>query len=118
MKTKTLLTTILTSLVTLTFFTSCVTVRTTYYKNAARVRVRFESLRATRTFYDALIVRRFPAYEGRGNVCLAIDAPYSWKTTESADVIFNKAIAMADTNHDGVISEREAKAYASVKSSP
>lgn len=46
------------------------------------------------------------------NICISIYPPYWQHHNVSENVRFNRAVAVADTNHDGSISEAEAQVYA------
>jgi hypothetical protein len=82
--------------------------------------VKFESPAAAQTFYNAVLAKYFPTEEKHktdGNEYGAdLDLPmplwYEHNTRKSYHVIVNDAVAVADANHDGTITEAEAAAYA------
>lgn len=81
------------------------------YKNEPRRGVRFSNVQAAQAFYEALLFANTP--KGRGVVSLGIPLPYGHRTLSTANVRFNEAVQTADSNHDGIISESEARAFAS-----
>jgi hypothetical protein len=109
-------------LAVLTLFTAmllsgCALTKTTY-EDAPLNSAKFESTQASQTFYNALFASRYPARHDppkTDNVySVALDFPFDFghHTVDSYRVMLNEAMAAADTNHDGVISEAEASAYA------
>jgi PadR family transcriptional regulator PadR len=99
----------------------CVNLNTTYYDDAPRRDMRFASEQAATTFYNALLAERFPPpplqddgqpVRDRDTLSLLVVTPLSSHHAKSDHVIFNEAAAQADTNHDGLITEAEATAYA------
>jgi len=90
------------------------------YEDAPLTPVKFESTQAAQTFYNAILARFFPAdanEEKNDNTYSAgLDVPmplwYDHDTEKSYRVIVNEAVAKADANHDGVITETEAEAFA------
>ncbi len=85
----------------------------TAIKNEPRQSVRFSSPQAAQTFYDAYLSANSP--EGDGSVALFVALPYQHRTVSTDNVRFNSAVRTADSNHDGVISEKEARAFAAQK---
>jgi len=106
----------------LVLLTGCVSVKRYTYQDAPKSDMRFESLAAATTFYDALLAKKFPTQQQskgpHGDVTISLPMPYMQyrQTRTSANVLFNEAATKADANHDGVISEEEARVYAQVKS--
>ena len=89
---------------------SCVTYTT--YKDAPRRKVAFSSTKAAQTFYDAYSLIDTPNGNGELTVVLiAVRSPYLHSTKPKENVKFNAAIQAADTNHNNIISEKEAKVY-------
>jgi len=86
----------------------CVT-RTTI-KDESRQGVHFSSPEAAQTFYDAYLSVSSP--KGHGSVVLYVALPYQHRTVSTDNVRFNSAVQAADRNHDGIISEEEAVAFA------
>lgn len=91
--------------------TGCVSVHKVSHTDAPRTNVKFESLAAAGTFYDALLVSRFPG-AGKHSKLLVGQTLYTRETRPSANVMFNTAAATADLNADGTILESEAEAFA------
>lgn len=78
-------------------------------KDEARQRLRFSSATSAQTFYDAYLAVASPTPKDSLTVSLL---PY-WKESSYTDnVHFNEAARTADTNHNRMISDTEAKAYA------
>ena len=92
----------------------CVT-RTTF-KDEPRQSVHFASAEAAQTFYDAYLARNYryspPDKTKMNEVTVIIAMPYRLFTVQTENFRFNHAIQLADTNHDGIISDVEAQAYA------
>lgn len=87
---------------------SCVTY--TAYQDEPRRKVSFSSARAAQTFYDAYASVDTPY--GNGNVFVTLIPIYPpYRTTPKENIKFNAAIQSADTNHNNIISEKEAQAY-------
>lgn len=87
---------------------SCVTRIT--WKNESRRSVRFSSAQAAQTFYEALLFANVP--KGRGAVTVGVPLPYGHRTLSTENVRFNAAVRTADSNHNGTISENEARGFA------
>jgi hypothetical protein len=92
--------------------TGCVAVHKVRYNDAPRTNVEFESLAAAHTFYDKLLARNFPI-SGKRSKLLIGQTIYTKETRPSANVVFNAGAAAADMNGDEMISESEARAFAS-----
>jgi len=100
-------------------FSGCTMSKTTY-EDAPLAAVKFESVQASQTFYNAILAGYFPVQEDgskqSNDYSANLDVPMPlWvkhDTTESYRVIVNEAVAKADVNHDGVITEAEAEAFA------
>lgn len=80
------------------------------YKNEPRQSVRFSSALAAQTFYDVLLFANVP--KGRGAVTVRVPLPYGHRTISTQNISFNSAVRTADSNHDTIISESEARAFA------
>jgi hypothetical protein len=106
---------ILAAVTTSTLLTGCVAVHKVHYKDATRTDVRFESLEASSTFYDALLAKKFPP-PGKDSRILLGQTLYTSETRPSANVVFNSAVAVADLNQDAIISDAEANLFAAAKS--
>jgi hypothetical protein len=95
-------------------------VHTTYYDDAPRQDTRFESQQAATTFYNAVLAEHYPPPPLRDDdkpahetLSLWVGENFvTWNHVKSSNVIFNDAAAQADTNHDGLITEAEAAAFA------
>ena len=86
-------------------------------KNETRVKVSFASAMAAQVFYDAYLARNHPNPINStnavvNNIWVSFRLPYWQYHNVSENVRFNRAVAAADTDHDGLISEAEAQAYA------
>lgn len=95
---------------------SCITsgcVTHTTIKDESRQSVHFSSPEAAQTFYDAYLSVTSP--KGHGVVTLYVALPYQHRTVSTDNVRFNSAVQAADSNHDGIISEEEALAFAAPK---
>jgi hypothetical protein len=90
--------------------TGCVTY--TAVKDEPREGIRFSSPEAAQTFYDAYLSTFSP--KGHGSVTIGEwpPLPYRQRTVSTDNVRFNSAVQSVDSNHDGVISDDEARAYA------
>ncbi len=90
----------------------CVTCTT--YRDEPRRKVRFSSARTAQTFYDAYASIGTPIGSGILSVGVGfpMPLPYRRSTVPTENVKFNAAIQAADTDHNGVISEQEARTYA------
>lgn len=86
----------------------CVTQTTV--KDEPRQSVHFSDPQAAKTFYDAYLAAASP--KGHGTVAVYVPLPYWHRTVSSDNIRFNSAVRTADSNHDGVISEEEARAFA------
>jgi hypothetical protein len=95
------------------FLTGCA--GTTFsYQDAPPTPVQFESMKAEQTFYNAILAKYFPAFDGRANEFSSnlLEVGWDHEIRQSSNVIFNEAVAAADTDHNNVITEAEANAYA------
>ena len=94
----------------------CVSATKYSYQDAPKNNVQLASVTAASTFYDAMLAKRFPAQgPPHGMVTVYVPMPYHHVTRSSSNVLLNAATAQADANHDGVISEEEAQAFATRK---
>jgi hypothetical protein len=89
-------------------------VSTSTVKNESRATVRFASPTSAQVFYEAYITKIYTRPMGE-SFCLEVGVPvrmpYEHREYLTDNVYFNAAVNAADTNHDGVISEEEAKRY-------
>lgn len=90
----------------------------TTVKDEPRASVHLASVEAAQTFYDAHIMENYAwrrdDRDAGWSVSAGIDvpAPFERNKMVTDNVKFNNAIRETDTNHDGTISDAEAKAYA------
>lgn len=89
--------------------TSCVTY--TKHQDEPRVKTRFASTTAAQVFYDAYASVGTPMGKGSIKVGIMLQLPYSQTNIDTENKKFNAAIHMADTDHDNLISEKEARVY-------
>jgi hypothetical protein len=91
----------------------CISSNRTTYREQTRVSVEFENDTAGRLFYEAL--SRMRERHGRSESTTQISVPivFERKTTvvEGESVVFNEAVLECDTNHDGRITEVEARIF-------
>ncbi|MDB6078654.1 MAG: hypothetical protein JWO82_2401 [Akkermansiaceae bacterium] len=85
----------------------CVTYST--IKDEPRTEVRFVSAKATEVFYRAY---RDPVPEKKHEIWVRLPLPYWQYSKDSDNIRFNRALQKADANRDGVITEKEAAAFA------
>jgi len=103
----------------LTICSGCVTTATV--RDQPRCTVRFADARAAQTFYEAYIIKTYTRSMSPGMVLevgVPAQPPYEHLEYMTDNVFFNAAIAAADANHDGVISEDEALQYSDRVRSP
>ena len=99
------------------FACGCISHKTVTYQDVERAPVQFESDAAARLFYETLSRR-----SGSGNrsestttISIPIVFEHEHKTVPGRNVEFNRAVSVCDSNHDGVITEQEARIYANIK---
>ena len=102
------------SLFALGAFTGCISTTETTYTDVERAKISFASDKAGRVFYEALA--RAP--EGRGRTekrtevnLILVEVDH--RTVAGPNKLFNEAVAICDTNKDGVITETEADIFSS-----
>ncbi len=88
----------------------------TSVKTEARQSVQFSSALAAQSFYDAYLAAASPT--GHGSISIYLPPPYWHRTVPTDNIRFNAAIQSADVDHDGVISDEEAVAYAAKAQNP
>ncbi|MGC3959417.1 MAG: hypothetical protein QM813_16170 [Verrucomicrobiota bacterium] len=92
----------------------CITHKAVVYQDVERVKVEFESDAAARLFYETLSRnqngKRYS--ESTTTVSLPIVFEHEERVVPGPNVRFNDAVAIADTNKDGRITETEARIYA------
>lgn len=84
------------------------------YKDEPRQRIRFGNAQAAQTFYECLFLPDGP--KRHGAVSVGVPLPYGHRTISTENTRFNAAIQKADSNHDKIISESEARAFAAKQS--
>jgi hypothetical protein len=89
---------------------SCVTY--TKYNDETRMKVSFSSTSTAQTFYDAYASVGSPVGKGCIVASIPLSFPYRQMTKDTENTKFNAAVQMADINHDHIISQKEARAYA------
>jgi hypothetical protein len=108
MKTRIL---VIPAIVVLIIASGCIT-RTTV-ENEPRQSVRFTSQQAAETFYEAYLANYYPSNKTNNfHFWIGLPALYTHHYVETDNVHFNEAVQLADTNHDGTISDAEAQTYA------
>lgn len=83
-------------------------------RNAPRSSVRFASPAAAQTFYEAYIAKNYTRAMGAGSYValgVPVQLPYEHKEYPTDNIYFNAAVAAADTDRDGTISQDEARGY-------
>ena len=92
----------------------CIHTHQTTYKDESRVPVEFENESAGRMFYEALSRRPHSGdrQESRSEVSLPLVFSDESRVIQGPNIAFNRAVAEADTNKDGKITEIEARIFA------
>ena len=91
----------------------CVTHEGTVYRDVERTKVEFENDTAARLFYETL-----SKTSGRGHSesHTTVDVPFVFRDdtriVSGRNTEFNEAVATCDSNHDGKITELEARIFA------
>lgn len=92
----------------------CIHTEETVTKDESRVPVEFENEAAGRIFYESM--SRKPNSGGHRESSTAVEIPLVFehrvKTVRGPNTAFNEAVARADTNRDGKITETEARIFA------
>jgi hypothetical protein len=95
----------------------CITHESNTTRDAERTKVEFENDAAARIFYETL--SRGSCNEGQRDSTTKFEIPvvfeYKRHTTTGPNAAFNHAVELCDTNHDGKITEGEAKIFAEWK---
>ena len=93
--------------------TGCYSAKHTY-QDAPPAPLQFDSMKAEQTFYNAVLAKYFPAFDSSTWDVEAQMSPieYDNEVRKSSNVLFNEEVAVADANHDGIITQSEADAYA------
>lgn len=95
----------------------CIRHETTTYREESRVPVAFENDAAARAFYETLERTRsdYGRTESKTDVSLPVVLDHKHRVVQGESVAFNRAVRRCDTNADGVITEREARAFSKRK---
>lgn len=103
---------LLTSVVAL-FTTGCIHYQETVVQNDIRTSVTFESDTAARIFYETLSksVGKEQKQEKKIDISIPIVFAHETKVVYGPNRAFNDAVNRCDTNHDGRITEQEARIY-------
>jgi hypothetical protein len=94
--------------------TGCISSRETVHTDVARTPVTFASEKAGRTFYETLAFsadRHAKTEKHVGVNLILINVQQT--TVAGPNKVFNQAVAVCDTDHDGTITETEASLFAS-----
>ncbi len=94
--------------------TGCIHTEETVVRDSPRVPVEFETETAGRIFYEAL--SRSNGGHSHRESSAEVEVPFVFghktRTVRGPNLAFNEAVQRADTNHDGRITEVEARIYA------
>jgi hypothetical protein len=91
----------------------CISTSRTVRREEPRMQVDFENDTAGRLFYESLSHLRSHrgASESHSHVSLPIIFDHQNTTIEGESIVFNEAVRRCDTNHDGKITELEARIF-------
>jgi hypothetical protein len=100
-------------LAALTLTPGCISSNRTTYREESRAKVEFENDAAGRQFYEALSRLREKRGQNESHTEVSLPIVFEHKTTvvEGESVAFNEAVRRCDTNHDGKITEVEARIF-------
>jgi hypothetical protein len=92
----------------------CISHSETVYRDEERTKIEFESDGAARLFYETLNKRAGSMDRSMSTTEVALPLVFSHKrkVVPGKNVEFNQAVAICDSNKDGVITELEARVYA------
>ena len=97
----------------LTVLAGCITHDETVVRDVERTKVEFENETAARIFYEALSKNQTAAKsESTTRVCIPVVFDTKRKVVSGPNAAFNQAVGICDSNHDGKITETEAKIFA------
>jgi len=92
----------------------CIHHEETVYRDEPRASVRFENDSAARIFYEAL--NKPGSKQDRSESKTKVDLPIVFhnerRVVSGPNGAFNRAVDICDSNHDGEITEQEARIYA------
>jgi len=91
----------------------CISTSRTVRREEPRMPVEFENDTAGRLFYESLSHLRSQrgASESHSHVSLPIIFDHQNTSIEGESIVFNEAVRRCDTNHDGKITELEARIF-------
>jgi hypothetical protein len=95
----------------------CISHHSTVYQEVPRASVQFESDAAARLFYETLSRNSSAKNRSESTTTFALPLVFEHerKVVPGRNVEFNEAVEICDSNHDGKITEDEAKIYANIK---
>jgi hypothetical protein len=95
------------------FLMGCIHHEETVYRDVARTSVEFENDSAARAFYESLSkpARNGERTESKTQVELPLVFHDERRVVSGPNAAFNSAVEMCDSNHDGRITEQEARIY-------
>ncbi len=95
----------------------CITHESNVTRDAARTSVEFENDSAARIFYEALSHGACRDSQGEATTKFEVPVVFEYKrhVVTGPNAAFNRAVELCDTNHDGKITEAEAKILAAGK---
>ena len=98
----------------------CISTSRTVRREEPRMQVEFENDTAGRLFYESLSHLRSHrgASESHSHVSLPIIFDHQNTTIEGESILFNEAVRRCDTNHDGKITELEARIFSEQAAKP
>jgi len=99
-----------------TFAPAGCAMHTTVVKDKSQQSIQFASLEASQTFYDAY--HSDVAARGNDSVVFYLPFPYWHRTVKADNIHLHSIVDSTDANHDGLISDDEARAYASTVHPP
>jgi hypothetical protein len=96
------------------FLAGCIHHEETVYRDVPRASVTFENDTAARIFYEALTkpARKGERTESKTEIELPLVFSDKRRVVSGPNAAFNAAVDMCDSNHDGRITEQEARIYA------
>ena len=94
--------------------TGCISHQETVYQEEPRVGVEFENETAGRIFYEALskTERKLDRSESSTQINIPVIFEHKTRVVRGQNAAFNAAMRRCDTNHDGRITEQEARIFA------
>jgi hypothetical protein len=95
----------------------CIHHSETVYRDVTRTQVQFENDKAARIFYEAF--NSNSGNKDRTESQTKIELPIVFKderrVVSGPNAAFNRAVELCDSNHNGIITEQEARIYAENK---